>query len=126
MTERDEVAAPIPPNLQAGFSRALASFVNWRARAALDLEPVSISLSEERSPSGVSVEMMCRLVMRYSGDMHERDYSLLSDIAARMRQVDPPADRTFASGGKCLLALVNRERSLREMQKREHSRFGLE
>ena len=89
---------PIPKEGAEAFNKALATFYAWTVEEERDsrAEPIIV----QRCAIGA----VCDLIAVFDDPMPENVYQLLTWLAAE-HSVAAPADRSFASGAKCLRAL---------------------
>jgi hypothetical protein len=88
---------PIPKEGAEAFNKALAAFYAWTVEGERDsrAEPIIVQRC--------SIGAVCDLIAVFDDPMPENVYQLLTWLAAE-HSVAAPADRSFASGAKCLSA----------------------
>ena len=89
---------PIPKEGAEAFNKALAAFYAWTVEEERDsrAEPIIVQRC--------SIGAVCDLIAVFDDSMPENVYQFLTWLAAE-HSVAAPADRSFASGAKCLRAL---------------------
>jgi hypothetical protein len=95
---------PIPKDGAEAFNKAVAAFYNWTVEEQRD------SLIEPHIVQRYSIGAVCDLIRAFDDPMPENVYQFLTWLAAKLSG-DPPADRSYASGAKCLKALRDKHLS---------------
>ena len=95
---------PIPKEAAEAFNKALAAFFAWTVEEQRD------SRIEPSIVQRYSIAAVCDLIETFADPMPENVYQFLTWLAAE-HTIAAPADRSYASGAKCLRTLRDKHLS---------------
>lgn len=98
------MAKNVPPKDRAdAFNKAIAALHNWTAEEKRD------TAAEPSIVQRYSIDEICDLLEAFDGPMPENAYQFLCWLADQ-HSGEPPQDRSYASGAKCLRSLWDKYR----------------